>query len=292
MFLYIWQRELSQSTVSAPRRLLQFAVRDAVATSRPSGATAEPSLKRLRSVVSTSTGDSFLEERPHRVRRTMSSAAIKAVAEAIKDVNKVRSSRNVFDRLGRITDVPETTHDREYEDVAEDLVGEDFTVEMENFHSPYDLHNDSSRLQERNMSSFHDTVMDSDLVYDEEDYDDIDARGREATGISRSGTSGGNWVGNYSTFEHGAAESVDERLHRPHMDLGQSATLHNRSLRIASTVNMTTRKPQYHEEEREGYQRDDKIVQGSDTVTTKSEEWLMKENSNPITAFNGNVRTI
>ena len=34
--------------------------------------------------------------------------AIKAVAEAIKDVAKVRSSGNVFDRLGRGVDVSNT----------------------------------------------------------------------------------------------------------------------------------------------------------------------------------------
>ncbi|KAL8028535.1 hypothetical protein ABFX02_14G167200 [Erythranthe guttata] len=292
------QRENSQPTVCAPRRLLQFAVRDAVGTPRPSSATAEPrpssataeprpssataepSLKRLRSVVYTSTGDPLLEERPQRIRRTtISSAAIKAVAEAVKDVNKVRPSRNVFDRLGRTTDVVlETTNHRGYENVAEDVGGVDFIVEKDDFHSAYDPRNGSSRLQESNMSSFHETIMDSDLGYDGEGYDDLDARGREATDLSRSGTYG-----------YGAVESVDERLHRPRKDLGQPATVHNTSLKIASAVGMNKRKPQY-QEEREGLETyNDKVVQGSDTLATKSDVWLMKENNNPIVASNGNA---
>ncbi|XP_076893756.1 uncharacterized protein LOC143545832 [Bidens hawaiensis] len=91
--------------LSASRRLLQFAVRDAVATSRSPGLTSEPSFKRLRSVVSTPTDDSPLEERHpllSRVPKTMP-VSIKAVAAAAEDAVKVKSSGNVFDRLGRST---------------------------------------------------------------------------------------------------------------------------------------------------------------------------------------------
>lgn len=279
---------MSQSTVSAPRRLLQFAVRDAVATSRPSNATAEPSLKRLRSVVST-TVDSSLEERPQRIRRASMSAAIKAMAEAVKDVSKVRPSRNVFDRLGHATNVSNTINHREYGGVAEDAGDGDFSVEMENLHSSYHPRNDSSRLQEGNMSSFHDAFMDSDLVYDGEGYDDVDVRGREATYISRSGTSGGNWVENSLKFQYGAADNVDETLHRPHKDLDQPATMHNTSLRIASSVSMNARKPQYQEEIEVAEMDNRKIMRGGDTVATKPEVWLTKENNNPTVAFNENV---
>ncbi|KAD5802792.1 hypothetical protein E3N88_14152 [Mikania micrantha] len=90
----------------ASRRLLQFAVRDAVATSRSTGLTSEPSFKRLRSAVSTPTDDSALEDRPPRIRSVARvpkamAVAIKAVADAAQDVVKVKPSGNVFDRLGR-----------------------------------------------------------------------------------------------------------------------------------------------------------------------------------------------
>ncbi|KAK6143145.1 hypothetical protein DH2020_023493 [Rehmannia glutinosa] len=255
------KREVSQSTVSAPRRLLQFAVRDAVATSRPSNATAEPSLKRLRSVVATSTGDLPQGERPLRIRSTSMSAAIKAAAEAVMDVSKVRPPRNVFDRLGHATDVSNTAYYQEHGGVAEDVGDGDFAVDMENFHSAYNPRNESSRLEEGNLSPFHDTVLDSDLVYGGEGYDDVDVRERETTDVSLLGTSDRNWVENSLTFQYDAVNNVDERLRRPSKDLGPPAMGHNSSLELLHLA-----------------------------VATKSEVRLMKENNNPTVAFNGNAK--
>lgn len=85
----------------ASRRLLQFAVRDAVKTVqstivKPVQSTVPkpvPALKRLRSVVSTSTPDTV--EEPQRVR----SVALMAAAEAAEDTAKIRYPRSVFDRI-------------------------------------------------------------------------------------------------------------------------------------------------------------------------------------------------
>ncbi|KAJ4898149.1 RNA binding (RRM/RBD/RNP motifs) family protein [Raphanus sativus] len=81
-------------------RLLQFAVRDALAISKP----AEPSLKRLRSVVSASTQDS---SDPNPAQKIRSAARVvnpmatvtKAVAEAAEDSKNAKSGRSVFDRI-------------------------------------------------------------------------------------------------------------------------------------------------------------------------------------------------
>ncbi|KAH6812345.1 hypothetical protein C2S51_026107 [Perilla frutescens var. frutescens] len=284
------QREVSKLTVSAPKRLLQFAVRDAVATSRPSNATGEPSFKRLRSVVSTT--DSYAEERPQRIRRPSMSAAIKAMAEAVKDVTRVRSSRNVFDRLGNAMNDPNTTSYQEYGGVAEDedAADGDFNLEMENLHSSYHPQNDTSRLQEGNMS-FHDEVMDTGLIYDREGYDDIHLRGRrEATDISPSGASGGNWVESSLKFQYGAADYVDATPHRPRKDIGQPVAVHNAILRNSLSVSMNRRKPQYQEEIETAEMDTNEIMRGVDTVPTKSEVWLMKENNNRTLAFNGNAK--
>lgn len=292
-FIYLsllnWQREVSQLCVSAPRRLLQFAVRDAVATSRPSTATTEPTLKRLRSVVSTAV-DSSLEERPQRMQRPSMSAAIKAMAEAVKDVTKIRPSRNVFDRLGHTTNVSNNTNHQEYEGAADDVGDGDFSVEMENFHSSYLPRNDSSRLQEGNVSSFLDATMDVDLGYDGEDYDDLDVRGQEAADISRSGTAGGTWVEIPQELQYDVADDVDEPLDRPHTDYVYPGTVHNTSFRIASTVTMNTRDPQYQEEIEEAEMDNHKIMLGGDIVPTKSGEWFVKENINPTVSLNQNVR--
>lgn len=278
-------------TVSAPKRLLQFAVRDALATSRPSNPTAEPSFKRLRSVVSTAT-DSHTEERPQRIRRASMSVAIKAMAEAVKDVTKVRPSRNVFDRLGNATNDPNIISHREYGGVAEDPAGGDFNVEMEDLHSSYHLRNDTSTLQERNISSFHDDVMDTGLGYDGEGYDAVGLRGREATDISPSGATSGNWVDNSLEFQYGAADHVDGTPHRPRKDMGQPVAMHNAILRNSFSVSMNTRKPHYQEEIEAAEMDNREIIRGVDTEPTKSEAWLMKENNNPIVAFNGNVNNL
>ncbi|XP_076945305.1 uncharacterized protein LOC143616327 [Bidens hawaiensis] len=106
--------QVKRETMSKPtlggatRRLLQFAVRDAVGTSRSTGLTSEPSFKRLRSAVSTPTNDSSVEYRPPKIRSKAMAVAIKAVADAAHDVVKVKPSGNVFDRLGHTAGASDT----------------------------------------------------------------------------------------------------------------------------------------------------------------------------------------
>ncbi|CAI0428062.1 unnamed protein product [Linum tenue] len=113
------------ATIDAPRRLLQFAVRDALGTPKASSSVKEPSLKRLRSVVSTSTEEPPPQvDRPRRIQSIARvpggpmATVIKAVKEAAEDVTKVKTPRSVFDRLGRDSPAVETTV--EYRDVAMD----------------------------------------------------------------------------------------------------------------------------------------------------------------------------
>lgn len=88
--------------LDAPRRLLQFAVRDAVKTIQKSVSRPDLPLKRLRSVVS-STIDSSAYDRPQNsksVPKFMGSGktALKAAEEAAQDV-KLKTPVTVFDRL-------------------------------------------------------------------------------------------------------------------------------------------------------------------------------------------------
>ncbi|KEH19064.1 RNA-binding (RRM/RBD/RNP motif) family protein [Medicago truncatula] len=76
---------VSQVTIDAPRRLLQFAVRDAVASSNL-GTTVEPSLKRLRAAVSSSYVESSMVEHPHRM-------------QTISNLVKFKSSGSAFDPI-------------------------------------------------------------------------------------------------------------------------------------------------------------------------------------------------
>jgi len=101
----------------ASRRLLQFAVRDAVKAVQPTSSSAEPASKRLRSVVSTTSAENHCDRRSERsqdnpsdrrserTRPTLqvqgAALALRAAAEAAADSTKVRSTGSVFKRLGQ-----------------------------------------------------------------------------------------------------------------------------------------------------------------------------------------------
>ncbi|KAG6400564.1 hypothetical protein SASPL_137404 [Salvia splendens] len=238
----LYKREVSQSTVSAPKRLLQFAVRDAVATSRPPNATAEPSVKRLRSVVSTT--ESYAEARPQRIRHASMSVAIKAMAEAVKDV----------------------ANHCQYGGVTEDAVDGDFNVEMESLHSSYYPRDDISVLQEGNMPSFHEEVIDIARGYDRENYDEGDEKAQ--------------------IFIH-QAHLVENG---PRKDIIRPAAVHSAIPTDSSSVSMKMRKPQYQEEIEAAEMDDHERMRGADAVSTNSEVWLMKTNNNHTVPFNGNAK--
>ena len=74
-----------------------FAVRDEVGTSNAFISAKDPSFKRLRSVVSTSFGDSSLPDRPKRIQSVarmpnLMATMIKAKAKAVEDVTKVKNA--------------------------------------------------------------------------------------------------------------------------------------------------------------------------------------------------------
>ncbi|CAH8260233.1 unnamed protein product [Arabidopsis lyrata] len=107
------RNEQREAKPDVSRRLLQFAVRDALAISRPVNSSTESSLKRLRSVVSTSTQDSSDPDPARKIRsvaRVVNPMAtvMKAVAEAAEDAKKPRSGRSVFDRISHSTGFSET----------------------------------------------------------------------------------------------------------------------------------------------------------------------------------------
>lgn len=291
---------VSQATINAPRRLLQFAVRDAVATSRPSDLTAEHSLKRLRSVVSTSMEDSNIEERAPRVRLVARApnamqAAIRAVAEAAKDVTKIRPSRNVFDRLGRPTDASDTLNQLpEFGDtVADDDEGETYGDTGEQTMSPYDLRNEFARAYTRNMSVLQsDTRMTIDPPHDEDD--DMRMFRRGVVGASQTGTSGGYRAENSLTVHSRLGKNAEELVHESGKNHDPSGAVSNTSHMLVNTTGSlnTWRSPQ-HQEATDSFVVDNrKLLQVTSAVTPKSSVQLMKENDIPVASTNGNVRLI
>ncbi|CAO2192003.1 unnamed protein product [Urochloa humidicola] len=145
----------------ASRRLLQFAVRDAVKAVQPTSSSSEPASKRLRSVVSTTSAENMRdkrsqrsqdnpsdrrsersqdnpndrrltrsqdirsERRSERVRPVLqvqgAALALRAAAEAAADSTKVRSTGSVFKRLGQGNVAKQPSRSREEKRDYEDF---------------------------------------------------------------------------------------------------------------------------------------------------------------------------
>ncbi|OEL36522.1 hypothetical protein BAE44_0002459 [Dichanthelium oligosanthes] len=120
-------KRASHPVIGASRRLLQFAVRDAVRTVQPVTPRSESASKRLRSVVSTLASDSTFDITHIRLQKTNSdvripgaTAALRAAAEAAEDAIKGSFSGSVFNRLGRMPTVNHTETLREQDPEGEE----------------------------------------------------------------------------------------------------------------------------------------------------------------------------
>ncbi|KAJ8565636.1 hypothetical protein K7X08_008212 [Anisodus acutangulus] len=291
---------IHQPAIAATRRLLQFAVRDAVATSRPSNSTIEssPSLKRLRSVVSTSVEDSSVQERPQRIRSvarapTTLATAIRAVAEAAKDVTKVRSSANVFDRLGRATDVCD--HSIRLEEsrqaVAEDVQNQSFADANEGY-STY-LHKSDYSGKHIGKSMLHDDAV---VVYDSASDDEADrgsrAVDRRVIEASRTGAPVKNIGENPLIAEHGVAYNADDVLDKSQKDQDRPTFVRgapHQPMNVPLNVN-TWKSPQYQEARQSLETENRRSAQSSEGLAEKTDMLLAKESTNPIAVTNGIVK--
>ncbi|XP_014502047.1 uncharacterized protein LOC106762573 [Vigna radiata var. radiata] len=247
----IKRESISQVNIAAPRRLLQFAVRDAVATSRTANTgMLEPSLKRLRSVVSTSAGDSALVERPQRVQLASRVAnpmatVIKAVAEAAEDVIKSKSSGSVFDRLGRGMDTSDDN--RQLEDSYQHQ-------EQNHLLRPQGTDYNGQYAANTPMLG-HETGYPSDSnSSDNEGFDDINTMGRRVSGASQISPSVGSRGNDSLMMQYSLAKTVDNSLHlKRKQEREQLDASPNTSHKIVNifSVNVNTWKPPKRQEPRE-----------------------------------------
>nr|XP_034886989.1 uncharacterized protein LOC118027675 isoform X3 [Populus alba]TKS01856.1 nucleolin 1-like isoform X2 [Populus alba] len=273
---------VSQATSRAPRRLLQFAVRDAVRTLRPSGMVKEPSLKRLRSVVSTSTEDTSLVDHPRRLQSIARvpnpmATVVKAVQEAAEDVVQVKSSRSVFDRLGRDMDASLTTEQvTEFRDAAvEDGEYEELNEIQEQNHSNYPPRSKyCGHAGAMNMME-HEAGLTSDLMYDNEGYDDANVVDHRVMDVSQTGMSYGSKVEDALMSKYNVAKD-------------QSAA--NTSLKIVNiSVNVNTWRPPHYQEPRDAAIDNQKSVQNNEGNAGRFGAKLM-EVSKPVSVGNGNAK--
>lgn len=279
---------VSQVNIAAPRRLLQFAVRDAVATSRTSnsGISVEPSLKRLRSVVSTSAGDTLIE-RPRRLQLASRVAnpmatVIKAVTEAAEDVKKSKPSGSVFDRLGRGMD---TSDDNRQLDVYQ---------HQEQNHLYYSERTDYNGQYAANTTMMgHETGYHSDSNSDNEGFDDINVMDRRVSGTSQISPSVGNRGNDSLMVQYSVAKNVDDNLRlKRNREQEQLATSPDASHKIVNiSVNVNTWKPPQHQEPREVTELDANKTFYNERGDPRSSMWLVKENANTLKVSNGNAIT-
>ncbi|KAL1827896.1 hypothetical protein ACET3Z_006308 [Daucus carota] len=301
--LHVKKDDVSKTLINAPRRLLQSAVRDALGSPRSGRLSKEPSFKRLRSVVSTSVGESSLEDRTlsipstARVPDATMTVAIKAVAEAAKDVAKVRSSGNVFDRLGRAVDVFDThAHMTESGEVP---------AEADEEFARFDYFPEENQLTHLQSSDFDEhyskrrTVLESyprdtsDYVSDDELYGGRQING---TDVSHSVTSVGNRDDDSLMVQYSGTGKADQSTFRLRKDQYQSGADNNSTVNISVNVN-TWKPPQYRGT---SLLSRSKIVQRSDAGADKLSSQLINagvdklsslpiRNNNPATVGNGNA---
>ncbi|KAJ7949142.1 putative RNA binding family protein [Quillaja saponaria] len=277
---------VSQGTIDAPRRLLQFAVRDAVATLRPSNLAppVEPKLKRLRSVVSTSTGESSFVDRPQRIQSVARvpnpmATVIKAVAEAAEDVTKVKSSGNVFDRLGRATNSSHIEDNNQIKEQRRPLF-----PPRSGYTGEY--------VADMTMLESEAGFPSSDSTSDNEGYDNVNVMGRGMAVPSQIGTSGGN-KGEDTLTQYSVAKNGDNSMHLNRNRVqDQSAAAPNASRKIVNiSVNVNTWKPPHYQEPREVTEEDShRSIEDGDMGASRYGAQAIKEISNPMKVSNGKAK--
>ncbi|XP_042521328.1 nucleolin 2-like [Macadamia integrifolia] len=280
---------ISYPSINASRRLLQFAVREAVGTLRPSNLRTEASSKRLRSVVSTATVDSSTDEQPQRIKSVARvpnamATAIKAAAEAAEDVVKVRCSGNVFDRLGHSMDVSRVT-DQLPEFRSSNIMETGFDQTPGLTHSDYVRRHEYDEEVNGNTALLdREAELASDSASDNDGYEDINVVGHGVRDASQTGTSSGKERESL-TVEYSVAKNKDEVARKKWMqDQVPPNTITNTSRKIVNiSVNVNTWKPPYYQEPREIAEiKNCKAVQETQVVAGKPGAQLSKENNNIV----------
>ncbi|VVA97401.1 unnamed protein product [Arabis nemorensis] len=195
------RNEQREAKPDVSRRLLQSAVRDALSIPKPPNCSTEPSLKRIRSVVSASTQDSSDPDPARRIRsvaRAVNPMAtvIKAVTEAAEDAKKTKSGRSVFDRISHSTGLSETLdqhmvldevspENEECRNLSEDQ-------EPVQHHDTHSLDNNGVYVE--NMTTF-DTGLQPNILSDR-------SRLSSSANVSHPSTFGGNRINTPKSLQH------------------------------------------------------------------------------------------
>ena len=253
----------------------------------------EPVPKRLRSMVSSSTGN-LIEEDNHKRTQSVSrvlnpvATAIKAVAEASRDVKRVRTG-NVFDRLS-CGDVS-SAHVSVFKEP--DAQNDDY--------DDYDHIDEKKRqiyLQARDNGRHYNTIaplmdsntsLESNSVFDSEIYDGVNVAGTSGVDVSQIGTSNDSLMLHYSVAEN--SNEITHKSRKNEQELSVSAASAKRKI-VNISMNVNTWNPPHHRTTRKTPEVESpKLMQGIEAGANNSNSQVMKENSIPTTILE-NVYTI
>lgn len=244
----------------------------------------EPSLKRLRSVVSTSSADSLVE-RPQRlqpVSRVSNPMAtvIKAVAEAAEDVSKFKSSGSVFDRLGRGTDPLDGS--RQHEDnYRNDERNQSLYLQRTDYSGHYVANN--TMLE-------HQADFPSDSTSDNEGFDDVNVMARGMIGASRTGSSVVNRDDDLLMLQYSVAKNADDSMHlKQNRDHEQPAAPNTSRKIVNISVNVNAWKPAQFQGAREIAEVDGLEARDIGTEAPRSGLHMLKNDADTLKVSNGNV---
>ncbi|XP_030552194.1 uncharacterized protein LOC115756515 isoform X1 [Rhodamnia argentea] len=287
------QRDSTSQTMDAPRRLLQFAVRDAVATSRPSDSAGESTLKRLRSVVSTTSED--VVDRPPRIRSVARvpnpmATVIKAVAEAARDVRKAKPSGNVFDRLSRAVEVSEP-----------ELVGEVAAAEDDEFEdlNQFGEHTCSTQPQRLDYDESYDgdmtmmkreSTLGYDYISDNEGYDEGKVTGH--SDISQTNIHGGIRHEDSVIMQYSISETTEDDISfKRKKKMEQLPVTANSSHKMANIpVNANSWQPSRQQAGHDATKLDNQHPPRGSLAVAKNSDGQVIGNNKHISVANGNAQ--
>ncbi|KAH0457551.1 hypothetical protein IEQ34_012866 [Dendrobium chrysotoxum] len=298
------KRDVASLPKLAPsRRLLEFAVRDAVKIVQKSSSNrdavkiiqksssnVEPTMKRLRSVVSTSV-DTKLDERLQRPRSNMrtpvsASVALKAAAEAAEDVTKSRNAGSVFDRLGRVKDTPGSIDQSPNMNraILQDAEDEEFGQSARSGHVNYnhkigydgDFNGSSSML-----NKVDDMAVDS--TSDNDGYDDFGIssdQGLDASQYAYSANKESSLTVHYNVPEETDAVVKKAKLIQQETP---PTTLAKPSSKIVNiSVNVNTWKPANYQVSRNSNEIENQMVDDDEQTIAKPNVRILKDNTSSI----------
>ncbi|XP_020691732.1 uncharacterized protein LOC110106244 isoform X2 [Dendrobium catenatum] len=298
------KRDVASLPKLAPsRRLLEFAVRDAVKIVQKSSSNrdavkiiqksssnVEPTMKRLRSVVSTSV-DTKLDERLQRPRSKMripvsASVALKAAAEAAEDVTKSRNAGSVFDRLGRVKDTPGSIDQSPNMNraILQDAEDEEFGQSARSAHVNYnhkigydgDFDGSSSML-----NKVDDMAVDS--TSDNDGYDDFGIssdHGLDASQYAYSANKESSLTVHYNVPEETDAVVKKAKLIQQETP---PTTLAKPSSKIVNiSVNVNTWKPANYQVSRNSNEIENQMVDDGEQTIAKPNVRILKDNTSSI----------